>query len=178
MDTVKFLLYFSDFIVPFTMFYIVVYGFFNRTDVYESFLKGVKEGFQIVIEIAPTMIALLVSIGIFRASGALDSFSELLAPAGKLLHIPVEVIPVFIVRIFSSSAAVSFVLDIFKEYGPDSRLGMIVSIMMSCAETVIYTITIYYMSVNIKKTRWTLPGAMFATIAGAVASVAITELIM
>ena len=84
----KFLLYFSDFIVPFTMFYIVVYGFFNRTDVYESFLKGVKEGFQIVIEIAPTMIALLVSIGIFRASGALDSFSELLAPAGKLLHIP------------------------------------------------------------------------------------------
>ena len=172
MDTVKFLLYFSDFIVPFTMFYIVVYGFFNRTDVYESFLKGVKEGFQIVIEIAPTMIALLVSIG------ALDSFSELLAPAGKFLHIPVEVIPVFIVRIFSSSAAVSFVLDIFKEYGPDSRLGMIVSIMMSCTETVIYTITIYYMSVNIKKTRWTLPGAMFATIAGAVASVAITELIM
>ena len=69
----KFLLYFSDFIVPFTMFYIVVYGFFNRNDVYESFLKGVKEGFQIVIEIAPTMIALLVSIGIFRASGALDS---------------------------------------------------------------------------------------------------------
>ena len=127
----KFLLYFSDFIVPFTMFYIVVYGFFNRNDVYESFLKGVKEGFQIVIEIAP-----------------------------------------------SSSAAVSFVLDIFKEYGPDSRLGMIVSIMMSCTETVIYTITIYYMSVNIKKTRWTLPGAMFATIAGAVASVAITELIM
>ena len=111
----KFLLYFSDFIVPFTMFYIVVYGFFNRNDVYESFLKGVKEGFQIVIEIAPTMIALLVSIGIFRASGALDSFSELLAPAGKFLHIPVEVIPVFIVRIFSSSAAVSFVLDIFKD---------------------------------------------------------------
>ena len=124
------------------------------------------------------MIALLVSIGIFRASGALDSFSELLAPAGKLLHIPVEVIPVFIVRIFSSSSAVSLVLDIFKVYGPDSRLGMIVSFMMSCTETVIYTITIYYMSVNIKKTRWTLPGAMFATIAGAVASVAITGSIM
>ena len=109
MDTVKFLLYFSDFIVPFTMFYIVVYGFFNRTDVYESFLKGVKEGFQIVIEIAPTMIALLVSIGIFRASGALDSFSELLAPAGKFLHIPVEVIPVFIVRIQACSFDSTFI---------------------------------------------------------------------
>lgn len=174
----KFLLYFSDFIVPFTMFYIVVYGFFNRTDVYESFLKGVKEGFQIVIEITPTMIALLVSIGIFRASGALDSVSALLSPVGQILHIPTEIIPIFLVRIFSSSAAVSFVLDIFKEYGPDSRIGMIVSIMMSCTETVIYTITIYYMSINIKKTRWTLPGAMFATIAGAVASVIITGLIM
>lgn len=170
----KFLLYFSDLIVPFTMFYIVIYGFFNRTDVYESFLKGVKEGFQIVMEIAPTMIALLVSIGIFRASGALEWMSGLIAPAGKLLHIPAEVIPVFLVRIFSSSAAVSFVLDIFKEYGPDSQIGMIVSIMMSCTETVIYTMTIYYMSINIKKTRWTLPGAMFATVAGVVASVVIT----
>lgn len=170
----RFLLYFSDFIVPFTMFYIIVYGFFNHTDVYESFLKGVKEGFQIVIDIAPTMIALLVSIGIFRASGALDYISNWIAPAGNLLHIPIEVIPVFIVRIFSSSAAVSFVLDIFKEYGTDSQIGMIVSIMMSCTETVIYTMTIYYMSINIKKTRWTLPGAMFATIAGAIASVIIT----
>ncbi len=174
----RFLLYFSNFIVPFTMFYIIVYGFFNRVDVYESFLKGVREGFQIVIDIAPTMIALLVSIGIFRASGALDCISDGIAPVGKLFRIPAEVIPVFIVRIFSSSAAVSFVLDIFKEYGPDSKIGIIVSIMMSCTETVIYTITIYYMSVNIKKTRWTLPGAMFATIAGAIASVIITGWIM
>ena len=177
MDTVKFLLYFSDFIVPFTMFYIVVYGFFNRNDVYESFLKGVKEGFQIVIEIAPTMIALLVSIGIFRASGALDSFSELLAPAGKLLHIPVEVIPVFIVRIFSSSAAVSFVLDIFKEYGPDSLVGNMVSIMMGCTETVFYTMSVYFMSAHIRKTRWTLPGALVATAAGIAASIFLADLL-
>lgn len=171
-------LYFSDFIVPFTMFYIIIYGYFNHIDVYEHFLKGVQEGFRIVIKIAPTMVALLVSIGIFRASGALDFVSLLLEPIGNILHIPVAMIPVFIVRIFSSSAAVSFVLDIFKEYGPDSSIGMMVSIMMSCTETVIYTITIYYMSIKIKKTRWTLPGAMFATIAGAIASVIITEIIM
>ena len=171
-------LYFSDFIVPFTMLYIVIYGFFHKTDVYESFLKGVQEGFHIVIKIAPTMVALLVSVGIFRASGALSFVSSLLEPLGGLLHIPVEMIPVFIVRIFSSSAAVSFVLDIFKEFGPDSSIGMMVSIMMSCTETVIYTITIYYMSIQIKKTRWTLPGALFATVAGAVASVIITEMMM
>lgn len=171
-------LYFSDFIVPFTMFYIIIYGFFHKADVYGSFLNGVQEGFQIVVKIAPTMVALLVSVGILRASGALSAASSILEPLGGILHIPVAMIPVFLVRIFSSSAAVSFVLDIFKEYGPDSSIGMMVSIMMSCTETVIYTITIYYMSVQIKKTRWTLPGAMFATVAGAVASVIITNLIV
>ena len=171
-------LYFSDFIVPFIMFYIVIYGFFNKTDVYEDFLSGVKEGFKIVIKIAPTMVALLVSIGIFRVSGALDFVSGLLEPVGRLLRIPAAVLPVFLVRIFSSSAATSFVLDIFKEYGPDSGIGTMVSIMMSCTETVIYTMTIYYMSVKVTKTRWTLPGAMFATIAGTIASVVITGMIL
>lgn len=171
-------LYFSDFIVPFIMFYIIIYGFFNRADVYENFLTGVKEGFRIVIKIAPTMVALLVSIGIFRTSGALDFVSGLLEPVGELLRIPAEVLPVFLVRIFSSSAAVSFVLDIFKEFGPDSSIGMMVSIMMSCTETVIYTITIYYMSIHVTKTRWTLPGALSAALAGAVASVVITGLVL
>lgn len=171
-------LYFSDFIVPFMMFYIVIYGFFNGADVYESFLSGVKEGFKIVFRIAPTMVALLVSIGVFRMSGALAFVSGLLEPLGELLHIPAAVLPVFLVRIFSSSAAVSFVLDIFKEYGPDSTIGTMVSIMMSCTETVIYTITIYYMSIKVTKTRWTLPGALTATVAGAVASVIITDMIL
>lgn len=82
------------------MFYIVIYGFFNKTDVYEDFLSGVKEGFKIVIKIAPTMVALLVSIGIFRVSGALDFVSGLLEPVGRLLRIPAAVLPVFLVRIF------------------------------------------------------------------------------
>lgn len=174
----KIFLYFSDFIIPFTIFYIVIYGFFNQIDVYESFLKGVKEGFKIVVQITPTMIALLVSIGIFRTSGALGFISSLLEPVGSLFGIPTQIIPVFLVRIFSSSAAISFVLDIFKEYGTDSSIGMMVSIMMSCTETIFYTMTIYYMSVGIRKSRWTLPGAMFATIAGTVASVVITGMIM
>lgn len=172
------ILYFSDFIVPFIMFYIVIYGFFHGTDVYGNFLNGVKEGFRIVIKIAPTMVALLVSIGIFRVSGFLEFISGLLQPVGEILHIPAEILPVFLVRIFSSSAAISFVLDIFKEFGPDSSIGMMVSIMMSCTETVIYTMTIYYMSVKIQRTRWTLPGAMAATVAGTIASVVITGMIV
>ena len=93
------------------------------------------------------------------------------------MHIPVEVIPVFIVRIFSSSAAVSFVLDIFKEYGPESLVGNMVSIMMGCTETVFYTMSVYFMSAHIRKTRWTLPGALVATAAGIAASIFLADLL-
>lgn len=172
----KLFLFLSDFLIPFSMFYIIIYGFFQGTDVYESFLQGVREGFRIVAGIAPTMVALLVSVGVFRACGALDFLCGILGPAGNLLNIPLEMIPVFMVRMFSSSAAIGFVLDIFKEYGPDSRPGLMASVMMSCTETVIYTITIYFMSVGIRKTRWTLPGALAATLAGTVASILITDL--
>lgn len=174
----KLFLFLSDFLIPFSMFYIIIYGFFHGTDVYDTFLSGVKEGFQIVIRIAPTLIALLVSVGIFRASGALDCLCNLFSPVGKLFHIPLELIPILVVRIFSSSAATGFVLDIFKEYGPDSPYGMMASIMMSCTETVIYTMTVYFLSAGIKKTRWTLPGALLATLAGAAASIIITNLIV
>ena len=172
------LIFLSEFMVPLTVFYIVGSGILAKRPVFDDFLDGAKEGMRTVADVLPTLIGLLTAVGVLRASGILEVLSELLKFPAALCHIPVPVIPIILVRIISSSAAVGLILDIFKEYGPDSRLGMIVSIMMSCTETVIYTITIYYMSVNIKKTRWTLPGAMFATIAGAVASVAITELIM
>ena len=96
------------------MFYIVVYGFFNRNDVYESFLKGVKEGFQIVIEIAPTMISITRFDRNLSCIRSIRFFLRTACSRRKALHIPVEVIPVFIVRIFSSSAAVSFVLIFLK----------------------------------------------------------------
>ena len=85
--------------------------------------------------------------------------------------------PVTIVKIFSSSAAVSFVLDIFKEYGPDSLVGNMVSIMMGCTETVFYTMSVYFMSAHIRKTRWTLPGALVATAAGIAASIFLADLL-
>ena len=160
--------------VPLTVFYIVGSGILAKRPVFDDFLDGAKEGMRTVADVLPTLIGLMTAVGVLRASGILEVLSELLKFPAALCHIPVPVIPIILVRIISSSAAVGLILDIFKEYGPDSKTGMIVSIMMSCTETVIYTITIYYMSINIKKTRWTLPGAMFATIAGAIASVIIT----
>ena len=170
----KLLLYVSDFIVPAVILGIVMYGLMQNVNVYDEFIKGAKNGFLTVIKIMPTLIGLMVAVGILRASGFLEFLGKLLGQFTSYIGFPGELVPLAIVRMFSSSAATGLILDIFKQYGTDSQIGLIASIMMSCTETVIYTITIYYMSINIKKTRWTLPGAMFATIAGAIASVIIT----
>ncbi|WP_310603116.1 spore maturation protein [Anaerosporobacter sp.] len=167
----KFLLYLSDYMIPFVIFYVVGYGLLTKTAIFDEFTKGAKDGFKVVVDILPTLIGLMVGIGIMRASGAFDILSNLLKPLMTLLRFPAELVPLVIVKMFSSSAATSLVLDIFKQYGPDSYLGTLTSIMMSCTETIFYTMAVYFMAAKVKKTRYTLAGALIATLAGVVASV-------
>lgn len=150
---------------------------FTKTNIYEEFIKGAKDGFKIVLDILPTLIGLMVAIGILRASGSLDMLSNLFKPITKLLHFPSELVPVAIVKMFSSSAATSLVLDIFKEHGPDSYLGRLVSIMSSSTETIFYTLTVYFMAAGVKKTRYTLLGCLLATLTGITASTILTNLV-
>ncbi len=161
----------SNFILPGFIVYIVVYGMIRGVRVYDAFVRGVKEGFQIVIDIAPTLVGLLFAVSFARLSGFLQLVARLLLPLAKLLHIPAEILPLAIVKMFSSSAATGIALDIFETYGPDSYLGLLASIMLSCTETIFYTMSVYYMSVKVTKTRWTVAGALLANIAGLTASV-------
>ena len=167
----KFLLYLSDFIVPAIVFLIVTYGVLERVKVYDEFVKGAKKGFFTVIKIMPTLIGLMVAVGILRASGFLGFLSGLLGKVTDSVGFPSQLVPLAIVRMFSSSAATGLVLDLFKEYGTDSRIGLIASVMMSCTETIFYTMSVYFMAAKVKKTRYTLTGAMLATLAGIIASV-------
>lgn len=167
----QFFLYITDFIVPFLILAIVAYGVLMGTNVYDNFIKGAKSGFFTVIKIMPTLIGLMVAVGILRASGFLDFLSSLIGHFTAYIGFPGQLVPLTIVKMFSSSAATGLLLDIFKEYGTDSRLGLIASISMACTETIFYTISVYYMTAKIKKTRYTLTGAMLATTAGLIASV-------
>lgn len=171
----KLLLFLSDTIIPLLIFYIIGTGLLQKQNIYEEFIHGAEDGFRTVIKIMPTLIGLMVAVGILRASGLLDAVSSVFCNLIGNRFIPGEIIPVFIVRLFSNSAATGLVLDIFKKYGTDSLLGCICSIMMSSTETVFYTMTVYFMSVKIKKTRWTLSGAMIAAMAGAIASIILAE---
>ena len=165
------LIFLSEFMVPLVIFYIVGFGFLSKRPVFDDFLKGASEGMKTVVEIMPTLIGLMAAVGVLRASGFLDAAAEFLTIPANFLRIPVPLIPVILVRVVSSSAATGLVLDIFKEYGPDSLIGNMVSIMMGCTETIFYTMSVYFMTAGIRKTRWTLPGALAATAAGIAASI-------
>ena len=167
----KIILFLSDYLVPLILFYIVGFAVLSRRPVFDDFISGAKNGMRTVVGILPTLIGLMTAVGVLRASGFLEALSSALEGPAGLLHIPGEVVPVILVRLVSSSAAVGLLLDIFKQFGPDSYLGVMVSILESCTETVFYTMSVYFMTARVTKTRWTLAGALTATAAGVTASI-------
>lgn len=173
----KFVTFLSDFILPFTVLYIVGFGLLMKVKVFDEFVEGAKDGIKVVFGIVPTLVGLMVGIGLLRASGTLDMLSAIIKPITDFLHFPSELLPLALVKMFSSSAATSLLLDVFKQFGPESYLGRLSSIMMSCTETIFYTMAVYFMAAKVSKTRYTLAGALVATITGIICSVIITGLV-
>jgi spore maturation protein B len=171
--SMKILLFLSEVTIPLIIFYIVAFGILQKVKVYESFITGAAAGLKTVVKILPTLIGLMVAVGILRGSGFLDMIGRYLGKITDTLGFPAPLVPLVFVRMFSSSAATGLALDIFKEYGTDSRIGFIASIMLSCTETIFYTMSVYFMTAKITKTRYTLAGALLATFAGIAVSVAL-----
>ena len=161
----------SNIIIPVIIFYIVAYGIANHCNVYEDFIKGAKDGFHTVIQIMPTLIGLMVAVGVLRASGFLEFIGGLFSGITEYLGSSSELVPLIFITMFSSSAATGLVLDIFKNHGPDSLIGLTTSIMMSCTETIFYTMSVYFLAAKVTKTRYTLKGALLSTLAGIIASI-------
>lgn len=167
----KILYYISDCMIPFVILYLVCYGMIKKVDIFDEFIDGAKDGFLTVYKIMPTLIGLMIGVGVLRESGAMEAFARLLAPVVRALHFPGELLPLFIVKMFSSSAATSLLLDVYKNYGTDSYLGTLASVLMSCSETIFYTMSVYFMTAKVTRTRYTLAGALIATFAGAAAGI-------
>ena len=169
----KILNYLSVLIIPLLTIVIVVYGLLKRKPVFAIFHRGAEKGLKITVQLMPTWIGLLTATGVLRASGLLEKITQLLKQMLKNSRFPTEILPVLLVRLFSSSAATGLTLDLFRAYGPDSAAGLLASVFMSCTETVFYTMSVYFAAVSIKNGRYTLRGALLATIAGILASFAI-----
>lgn len=167
----RFLYYLSDSMIPFVLLLVVGYGLLCKVDIFDAFIEGAVDGFRTVYKILPTLIGLMIAIGVLRESGSLEYLANVLKPVTAMFGFPSELVPLVTVKMFSSSAATSLLLDVYKQFGPDSSLGLLASVLMSCSETIFYTMSVYFMTAKVTKTRYTLTGALFATVAGIIASV-------
>lgn len=172
----KILLFISETMIPFLVLYLVTMGLLGKKNIYDDFLKGAKSGIHTVVEIMPTLIGLMVAVGILRASGFLDFLGEVLGIFLQAIHFPAELVPLAVVKMFSSSASTGLLLDLYKEYGTDSFLGLAASIMLSSTETIFYTMSVYFMTVKVRKTRYTLAGALVASFAGIIMSILLAQM--
>lgn len=168
----------SNLLIPILIFYIVAYGLVSKVRVYETFLKGAQNGLEVAVKMMPTLIGLLVAVGVLRASGFLDFLGELLGTIAEPLGIPAPILPLILIKLFSGSAATGMTLDLFRTYGPDSFIGTMASILMSCTETVFYTMSVYYLAAKVTKTRYTLKGALLTLLVDIVMSIWLTNIML
>jgi len=168
--------YFSIIAIPLTILIIVVYGLFEKNKVFDNFIDGAKEGIKIVLNLFPTLLGLFLAVGALRASGILDLFVKILAPVISLLKIPIEIMPLIILRPISGSAATAIAVDMMKLYGPDRLNGQIISTIMGSTETLLYVIVIYTAAVGIKKTRHVIVTALIGDFIGLIVASLICRL--
>lgn len=161
----------SQYIVPFMILGILVFGVFKKVKVYEEFVEGAKDGFKSVFKIAPFLLTMLFAIDIFRSSGAMDYLLKIFSPIATLFGVPSGVVPMILIKPLSGSASLGVMTDIMNTYGVDSIEGRIAAVLMGSSETIFYTLSIYFGSLGIKKIRHSLPTALIAHIIGSIAAV-------
>ena len=165
--------YLSNLAIPLTILLILTYGLIEKKKVFDIFLDGAKEGIEIVVKIFPTLIGLFVAIGVLRNSGVIDFIIKLIYPVVEFFNIPTQIMPLAMLRPISGSASIAIGSDIMREYGVDSKIGLITSTIMGSTETTLYTIAIYTSVVGIKKIRFVLVAALIGDLIGMLASVII-----
>jgi spore maturation protein SpmB len=168
---------FSYWILPALIGIMALFGWSFSTRVYESWVEGAKEGFQVAIRIIPFLVVILVGVGMFRASGGIDLLAEWLGPVTSLIGMPAETLPVAIVRPLSGTGAMGVTTEIMAANGPDSLVGYMVSTMSGSTDTTFYILAVYFGAVGVKRTRHALPACLLADIAGMLAAVFIVNLL-
>ncbi len=163
--------------IPALVLFIVVYGALKKVKIYEVFVEGAKEGFNVGVRIIPYLVAMLVAIGIFRAGGAMELLSQLLAPITSLIGMPAEALPMALIRPLSGSGALGVMSETIKAHGADSLVGRMVSVMMGSGETTFYVLAVYFGSVSISKTRQAVPAGIVADIVAILMSVWLVNLL-
>ena len=168
---------FSTIAIPFLIIVFICYGAIKKVKVYEEFVEGAKEGFNIAIRIIPYLVAMLMAIGIFRAGGAMDWLIYILKPVTNLIGMPAEALPMALMRPLSGSGSLGIMAEIISVHGPDSFIGILTSTFFGSTETTFYVLAVYFGAINIRNTRHAVPAGLIADVAGILGAVFIVRLL-
>lgn len=157
--------------IPWLILFFPLYAALRRVPVYDEFVEGGKEGFQVAIRILPYVVAMLTAVGMFRAAGGLDLLTAALRPLTNLVGFPPELVPLALIRPFSGSASLGVFTDLLRQFGPDHVLTLAAATFYGCSETTFYVIAVYFGSVGVRRTRHAIPAGIVADVVGPVASV-------
>ena len=163
--------------IPFILSFFPLYAALRRVPVYEEFVEGAKEGFQVSLRIIPFLVAILVAIGMFRGAGGIDMLSRALDPVFQIVGFPAELLPMVLMRPLSGSGAMGIFAELVKTHGPDSILARMAGTIMGGTETTFYVIAVYFGSVAVRRTRHAVPAGLLADLAGVIASVAVCRMV-
>lgn len=168
---------FSVWILPVMLLTFLGAALYKKIPLYDTFIDGAKEGFSIGVKIIPYLVGILVAIGMFRASGAIEYLAHVFSPVLKLIGMPADILPLAIIRPLSGSGALGITTEIAKQYGGDSYMARLAAVMTGSSETTLYVIAVYFGSVGISKIRHALIAGFVADIAGMLAALFICRLV-
>ncbi len=166
----------SSAILPIIIILFLFVGLYKRVDVFDAFLQGAKNSLLTIFKVAPSLMALVLAVKLLRGSSILDFITNVLTPVLSIFGFPAEIMPLALLRPISGSGSTALLADMFETYGPDSKLGLLASVLCCSSETTFYTIAMYYGSCSIKNTRHTILASLIADVAAVIFSVLFVNL--
>ena len=157
---------FSKLVIPLFVVFVIFYGFIKKVNLYDSFLEGAKEGLQISVNIFPNVLAMVFAINIFLDSNFVYEILRVFEGFLMKFNIPLDILPMAILRPISGTATLAIMNDIFMSYGPDSYAGRLASVLQGCTDTTIYVLALYFGSIGVKKIRYSLVVGLIADLIG------------
>ena len=166
----------TDIIIPMIVLLIIIYGFYKEIDLYETFLKGVKEGMQMIIKIFPTIFTMMIAVQVLISSNLINDITNLLEPMFQILKFPKELFSLALLRPISGTSSLVVMNNLLKTYGPDSYIGRIASVIQGSTDTTIYILGLYFSSVGITKSKYALLVGLLADLAAIIMSIIVINL--
>ncbi|MEG2311480.1 MAG: spore maturation protein [Bacilli bacterium] len=163
--------------MPLLIFLVILYGIYKKTNVYDDFIDGVKESFSLTKSMFPCLLAMILGINIFVNSGFLSAFLSMFTEMFQFLKIPLDIVPLALMRPISGSSSLALLNDLFINHGPDSYIGRLGSVIQGSTETTFYVLTLYFGSIGIKKIKYALWAGLFADLIGIIVAIIVVKMI-